>query len=160
MNINLLPWRQQRLQKMWYQFLSLSGGCIMIVMTLIILLHFMLVAHNRSIFSQYIQLQHKMPIAITQPAADDILLLNKIVLERKHMLTTLRVIVQALPHNCYLTQLQYHDSWLIQGCASDMQSISEFMLHLKRYHRFHEITLTNVVNQKNHKLFIYSIHLT
>jgi Tfp pilus assembly protein PilN len=168
MNINLLPWREQRLQKMWYQFLLLSSSCIMVTITVVIFLHYIIITHNRYIFSQYTQLQNKINAfsknkanASASPlSAQTLLFLKQSEFARKNMLAELRAITQALPSTCYLTQLQYHHAWLMQGRASDMQSISEFMLHLKQYHRFHQVMLTNVVGQKNQKYFTYHIYIS
>lgn len=167
MNVNLLPWRKQRLQKKGIQFLLLGCGSLIITLILIIFLHVLLVAHNHNAVLYYAELQSKILVrsrhnTITtkaQPSLHTVVVLNTIERERNTILPGLRTIAQSLPPTCYLTRLHYHGSWLMQGSAPNLHSISELLSRLKNYPRFHHVVLSNIVSQKKQKTFIYRIHI-
>lgn len=130
-NINLLPWREQRAEKIFRQFLLQIIVGVLLISLFFIFLHFLLLSHRHLQF-----------------AKQNMRFQQQTLTERKKFLSTLRIIINALPKNCYLTELTYHHQWIIAGQTTDIQALPDFLAHLKRHPQFHHIALTNVSSQK------------
>lgn len=161
MNINLLPWREILLQKRRFQFYRVSF-CSLLSSLFVLFSSHVTINHFYQIdIVRYHQWQQKInnwhqaqQTYLIAPHIASLIHLKQLQTERQQLLKNLFVITESLPDSCLLTQIHYHQGWVIQGQAPNTDAITRYIHQLRTGHHFKRVTLKNVIKQK---FFIFSM---